>query len=605
MERVVSARTRRIVEQARACYSQVEHDELADDVVAEMDQECDISSDTSEVEDCLEIEDEENDEISGHDEEIFTDEVSDLYFSKDETFWFKDPLIRRQTRSSSLIRVPPGVPSDVQRDGSMVYFLKLFLSPDIIDVVVKYTNQKGASETEKFNAKTKGEKREWVDVDETEIYAYIGLLISSGATKSNREPVSVLWFEDYPFRRPIYGATMSRTRFSHISAYLRFDDMDTRQERSEDKLAPIREIVDMFTTNCQTKFNPGSHLTVDERLVPFRGHAPFRVYMKSKPAKYGMKIWVMADSETSYCKNLQVYLGKVGGRPEREQGKRVVLDLVRILGPGYGITTDNFFTSMDLAEELIDRKLTICGTLRKNKTCIPHEFLPSKTRPLHSSVFGFQGESTLVSFVTHPNKCVVLLSTEHHKGTITKNDPEMRPEIITHYNDTKGGVDTLDRMIAEYTCQRQTRRWPMALFMNIIDMAAVNAFVLWIQTHPDWKQSYLQRRRLFLFDLGKMLTAPLIKRRLDDPSVRDRLPKKTRESMVECLRSTPGEEINETDEDVETRQPPPNTGSRKRARCHLCPRSADKKVNTSCQSCKKHVCQHHKMTQVLCTRCKF
>ena len=43
---------------------------------------------------------------------------------------------------------------------------------------------------------------------------------------------------------------------------------------------------------------------------------------------------------------------------KKNQGKRVVIDLVDILQIGYWITTDNFFTSLDLAEELIDRKLT-------------------------------------------------------------------------------------------------------------------------------------------------------------------------------------------------------------------------------------------------------
>lgn len=85
----------------------------------------------------------------------------------------------------------------------------------------------------------------------------------------------------------------------------------------------------------------------------------------------------MADSETSYCKNFQIYLGKTGGKPEQEQGKRVVIELVSILGPGYGITTDNFFTSLDLAEDLIDRNLTLCGIVRKNKTLILSEFMPS------------------------------------------------------------------------------------------------------------------------------------------------------------------------------------------------------------------------------------
>lgn len=156
-----------------------------------------------------------------------------------------------------------------------------------------------------------------------------------------------------------------------------------------------------------------------------------------------------------------------------------------------------------MTEELLDKNLTLCGTIQKNKTFVPPEFLPSRSRPLHSSIFTFQNEVTLVSYVTNPNKCVILLSTEHHTDSIVEGDSAMKPEIIAHYNDTKGGVDNLDRMIGEYTCQRQTRRWPYALFMNLIDIAAVNAFVLWIHLHPEWNKSYRERRRLFLLELGK------------------------------------------------------------------------------------------------------
>jgi len=55
------------------------------------------------------------------------------------------------------------------------------------------------------------------------------------------------------------------------------------------------------------------------------------------------------------------------------------------------------------------------------------------------------------------NKSVVLLSTEHHSAEIS---PEVKnkPQMILDYNATKWGVDTADQMIANYSCQRITRR---------------------------------------------------------------------------------------------------------------------------------------------------
>ena len=52
-------------------------------------------------------------------------------------------------------------------------------------------------------------------------------------------------------------------------------------------------------------------------------------YMKSKPAKYGIKVWVAADVKTSFLYNLQVYTGKLpGNTPEKNQGRWVVCDIL-------------------------------------------------------------------------------------------------------------------------------------------------------------------------------------------------------------------------------------------------------------------------------------
>ena len=52
-------------------------------------------------------------------------------------------------------------------------------------------------------------------------------------------------------------------------------------------------------------------------------------YMKSKPAKYGIKVWAAADVKTSYLYNLQVYTGKLlGNAPEKNQGRWILCDTV-------------------------------------------------------------------------------------------------------------------------------------------------------------------------------------------------------------------------------------------------------------------------------------
>lgn len=173
-----------------------------------------------------------------------------------------------------------------------------------------------------------------------------------------------------------FWAVMSLRRFRTLSKVIRFDDRATRPARREsDKLAPIRDVWNLWVERLPLMFNPGQDITVDECLVPFRGRCPFKQYMPSKPAKYGIKIWAACDARTSYAWNMQVYTGKPrGGQPERNQGMRVVLDLTTGL-QGHTVTCDNFFTSYALGQELLKRKMTMVGTVRRNKPELPSALL--------------------------------------------------------------------------------------------------------------------------------------------------------------------------------------------------------------------------------------
>ncbi|CAB0033686.1 unnamed protein product, partial [Trichogramma brassicae] len=53
-----------------------------------------------------------------------------------------------------------------------------------------------------------------------------------------------------------------------------------------------------------------SQCTVDEQLLNFRGRCLFRVYMKDKPDKYGLKIISLNDSKTAYMIDAVPYLAE-------------------------------------------------------------------------------------------------------------------------------------------------------------------------------------------------------------------------------------------------------------------------------------------------------
>ncbi|KAJ8397139.1 hypothetical protein AAFF_G00009930 [Aldrovandia affinis] len=83
----------------------------------------------------------------------------------------------------------------------------------------------------------------------------------------------------------------------------------------------------------------------------------------------------------------------------------------------------------------------------------------------------------MVSYVLKARKAVVLHDKADGEASVKK-----KPEVIQYYNNTKGGV----------VYKRQTRRWPMVQWYNLLDVAILNAYTFIVQ-HPN------STRRLFIF----------------------------------------------------------------------------------------------------------
>jgi Transposase IS4 len=212
-----------------------------------------------------------------------------------------------------------------------------------------------------------------------------------------------------------------------------------------------------------------------------------------------LKIFWACDSGNSFPLKGEVYVGQ---QPGAGANNNKVIDLVkRLVRPwmntGRNITMDNYFTSIELANDLLAVRTTIVGTVRKNRRDIPAEMQASRKRVEKSSIFGFDNQLTLTSYVPKKGKAVIMLSSMHHDDTIDAGN-NSKPEIIAYYNSKKSGVDNLDHLIGLYTCRRKTRRWPLTLFFNIVDTAGVASYVIWCAMHPDYQVGKTHKRRLYL-----------------------------------------------------------------------------------------------------------
>ncbi|KAF2879059.1 hypothetical protein ILUMI_27112 [Ignelater luminosus] len=161
-----------------------------------------------------------------------------------------------------------------------------------------------------------------------------------------------------------------------------------------------------------------------------------------------------------YASNLEVDVGKQ--LPDHFEintsASAVVTRLCELIfGSNRSVTTDGWFTSKELADTLLNEH-KLLGTIGKNKKQLPPEFVEGRGRPVGSNMFGFQGNCTLLSYIPRKSKNVLLLSTMHDDDYIDK--PIGKPEMICDYNQTKGGVKTVDKLCSSYNCARPTKSGP-------------------------------------------------------------------------------------------------------------------------------------------------
>ena len=60
-----------------------------------------------------------------------------------------------------------------------------------------------------------------------------------------------------------------------------------------------------------------------------------------------------------------------------------------------------------------------------------------------------------------------------------------QPVVIQRYNAYMNGVDRSDQMLANNHCLRKCRKWWKVLFFHLIDIAVVNAYILFKQHQRD------------------------------------------------------------------------------------------------------------------------
>ena len=359
--------------------------------------------------------------------------------------------------------------------------------------------------------------RKWFPTTPQEIRAFIGINMIMGI---DRKPsIAHYWSTDPFLGNQGIQSVMPRERFEALCRYIHLNDstrMPGRDDANHDPLYKLRPLVDMCQRNFKECYTPGRDLSVDEGMIKYKGRVYFRQYMPKKPVKYGIKVWMVAESKTGYVSNYDIYLGKPRGSDRGETGlaTKVVLDITEPFQYcNRHVFFDNFFTSVALMEELLRRGTYACGTLRADR--YPDTYKTSKAggrkqgKKIKAGELCQLQKGSMVVTLWYDKRQVGMLSTNcnpNEQVTVqrrSKAPPHTVdvaiPTPVHLYNHSMGGVDLNDQLRSYYPSGRSGKKWWRFIFWYLLDVSICNAFI--VEGQSSHRASSRSRRSLLSFKL--------------------------------------------------------------------------------------------------------
>ncbi|RWS26761.1 PiggyBac transposable element-derived protein 4-like protein [Leptotrombidium deliense] len=394
------------------------------------------------------------------------------------------------------------------------------------------------------------------------------------------------------FSFPAAACATTRKRIQLFNTCFGICERERERELYPLKVAKVYDFVQRLRENFVKAYVPDCALVVDEHIIRFKGRVSFAVYMPNKPDPKGIKLWMMCDRYNYVC-NFQIYSGEEGERVasggertrEINQTSRVVTDMLSVLPKNrqYHVTTDRFFTSQNLANKLWCQNITLLGTMRKSQKEIPlplrerDEHGHKYDRPADSSMYAYQMQCTILSRSSKSKKLFFILSTRHYNDSYD-NEANL-PRMVVDYNKSKCYVDVADQLVKNYTCERKTKKWTLAVFRRLLDFAAHNAKIIHdVSTMQRDNGSRPDKRKHFLACLAMELIAAYATERFYSQSI-----PRLRKLQIHKYFDIPMPDISGSIAGVETI----------RKRCFACGPNSNNKTRYVCSQCSMYVCRKH------------
>ncbi|XP_059392676.1 piggyBac transposable element-derived protein 4-like [Carassius carassius] len=385
----------------------------------------------------------------------------------------------------------PGPQLSAADSHSPMSLFKLFFTESAMENLCHNTNAQAA------RAIAKGRKYKWTDVSVDELYSYIGLIFYMAAVKMSS--IADYWRQDTIFSVPFPATVMSRDRYRTISwnVHMSHPDADKENDKKRgtaeyDHVFRIKPLMDTIRLACKAFYHPRRNLIVNERLVACRANTEVTRHSKTKMTKLGFKFFDLSDSSNGYILDFSVYTGKNNFPADRGLSYDAVMSLLdrKVLGSGYHLFMDDFYTSPKLFTDLFALKFGACGIYRDHRKDFPKTADNSLSSDSTMGSIRWIRDGPLVCVKWMDTQVVSVCSTIHaaYTGDRVKRKAKVQdrwktkilpcPAPVSAYNHHMGGVDLSNQLLQFYTIQHKAMKWYRKVFLHFLDIASTNAFLL-------------------------------------------------------------------------------------------------------------------------------
>lgn len=399
---------------------------------------------------------------------------------------------------------------DCNEDKCVEYF-ELFFNDTIYQKIVteskRYFEEKFKYiPNKKYQKNTYGYLYSKYDIKIDDIKAFISLMIFMGISKL--PSVDMYWSSDKIFETNFPKRIMSKNYFKFLSTALHIPESQKAKDRPEQQEPRIKILwlIEELIKNFKANFTLGNNICIDESIVLFKGKQKLKFYMPNKPTKWGFKLHLLCDSDTSYVYDLifdptSSFRGLIV-KDNFTIPESIILKLTENLRRKT-LYLDAWYSSIRVSNTLIKLNSILCtGVLRDNAKNIPDEFKRNK------NITTVMCENARL-FKFHDNKSIIFISTDPQYRTI-----EDIPKIQENYNLKAKAIDQVNQFASYYSFNRKSLRWWKKIFYFLIEVAISNAII--IKEEKEHKKiNNLEFRKKLMLQLVKNFS---IDKETDKPS---------------------------------------------------------------------------------------